>query len=210
MAAMYSPTIATSTGPARTEYPMWVICGPGSAALAGAFLFTADIGRTGSTVLAELGSPESSRVVWFAGCLVAGAVGLGVGVLARRFPTVVAVGAIFAMVIGAVAMGFASNGNLYLVGKVVAGLGVGAAWGVSVFVALSTGERKRMAIALLAGLGVVSAIAGPLVTGAITTLFSWRVGYLAVILVLGMTLIVTAVIGVVRYLAPKGVGGGPV
>lgn len=186
-----------TTAPPRPVLPIWAVLGPGVAALAGAFLLTTDLGPTGLAIQAELGAPRMVLLIGTGACLLAMAVGAPLGALALRAPIAVGVPAVAAMLIGLIAMGLAANWlNFFVVGRVLVGFGTGVVWAASALTARATGEQKRLATALLAGAVLVCLLLGPVVSGLIATVASWRVAYFAMIPVLLLALVAVVVSGI--------------
>lgn len=182
--------------PTRHVLPISAVIGPGLAAMAGAYLLTVGIGSTGAPIQAELGASRTVLLIGIGACLLAMVAGAFLGVLALRSPIAIGLPAVAAMLIGLVVIGFTPNLIIFVAGQVLLGLGTGVVWAASALTAWSTGEHKRLATALLAGAGLACLLLGPVVSGVISTAFSWRVGYFAMIPVLLLALVVTVVIGI--------------
>jgi MFS family permease len=184
----------------------WLVIGPGFAALIGLFLLTVIYRVDGRSVLqVELGlSNQSLLLSGLVAYLVAAAIAFPAGLLlGARFPTSVTVPAICLMLLGVLLVAFAPNSGLLLVGRVLNGLGAGAAIGVTAALIRWLRTGRGVAAAVTAGLGVLAVVIAPLLGGLISDAFSFRLVYLIAALFVFVALIVAAVIGIVALVAAK-------
>ncbi|SEP44103.1 MFS transporter [Amycolatopsis saalfeldensis] len=186
--------------------PWWLVIGPGLAALIGLFLLTVIYRFDGRSVL-QVDLHLSNQALLLSGLvayLVAAAIALPAGLLlGARFPTSVTVPAICFMLLGVLLIAFTPNGGLLLVGRVLNGLGAGAAIGVTAALIRWLRTGRGVAAALTAGLGVVALAIAPLLGGLVSDTFSFRLVYLIAALFVFVALIVAAVIGIVALTAAK-------
>ncbi|QIS10083.1 MFS transporter [Nocardia arthritidis] len=122
------------------------------------------------------------------------AVALGV-LVGGRFPRAVTLPAIGLMLVGTVLTAFMVNGAMLLAGRVLGGLGTGAAVGVVAALTFRLGSRRGLAAAVVAALAIVSAVIAPVVGQLISDVASFRLVYLVAAPLLLVALIATAVTG---------------
>jgi hypothetical protein len=151
--------------------PLWTLAAPALGALQAAYLLTTLLPPMGQVVQRDLQS-SSVAPIGYVVCVVAGtAAGF---FLVRRLPiAVLPAGALLAL-IGLPVEAFASSAGFLLVGTLINGLGGGVLVGSAV--------RLAAAKPVLAGLGgalVLSWGIGWVATFVITTMFSWRLAFLA-------------------------------
>ncbi|GAA3659415.1 hypothetical protein GCM10022224_023560 [Nonomuraea antimicrobica] len=180
--------------------------GPGIAALTGLYLLTMPLGPrawgslqmnlhlSGQTILLTV------LVTYVVGAAVGGALGVGLG---GRFLTTVGLTAIALLTAGVLLDALAPGVGLFGAGRVLSGLGAGGVAGATVVFARRAGRHRSAVVAVLAGLGVLSLILGPLVNEVLTTMLTWRMGYLVTVLPLGAALIAAAVSGFVLLLTRR-------
>ncbi|WP_084531807.1 MFS transporter [Nocardia miyunensis] len=182
-----------------------MLIGPGFAAIIGLAMLTA-VYRTDGKSLIQLEFHMSSQAVLL-NCVVAYvvaailAVGLGLP-LGARFPTGVILAAIGLMLVGTVLTAFAAGSAMLLVGRVLDGLGTGAAAGVIAALVLRLNGRRGIAAAVIAALGVLAAVTAPVVGQLISDAVSFRLAYLAPVPFLLVALIVSAVGGIASAKPP--------
>ncbi|TMR22896.1 MFS transporter [Nonomuraea turkmeniaca] len=188
------------------ERPAWALAGPGIAALTGLYLLTMPFGPAARVSLqVDLGlSSQTALLTTLVAYLVSAAAGgaLGVG-LGGRSLTTVSMTAVALMIIGVLLNALAPGTGIYLTGRVLSGLGAGGVVGATVAVARRAGRRWGALVAILAGLGVLALILGPLINQGLSSALSWRWGYLITLLPLVAGLIATAVSGFVLLLTPR-------
>src|SRR5438309_8543412 len=143
----------------------------------------------------------------FTGFLVAQVVGMVVGgdIGDRRGPRAALLGGVAVFAAGLLVAGIAPHMALFVLGRLVQGLGAGAI-AVSLYVvagqAYAPGLRPRLFGAISAA-WVVPALVGPVVAGAVTSSLGWRWVFLGLLplIVAGWLLVLPAVRGLV---APEG------
>lgn len=190
--------------PQRTEVrpngdrAAWMLIGPGFAAIIGVAMLTAVYRIDGkSTIQVDFDmSGQQFLLTCVVPYLVAmmPAVALGL-LLGARFPTAVTLPAIGLMLIGTALTALAANSAMLLVGRVLAGLGAGAAAGVITALVLRLNGRRGIAAAVLAALGVLAAVTAPVIGQVISDAVSFRWVFLAAVPFLLIALIVSAVGG---------------
>ncbi len=184
-----------------------MLIGPGFAAIIGSAMFTAVYRIDGrSMIQTELGlSGPAVLVTCVLSYLVAAGLAVGVGLaLGARFPTAVTMPATGLMLLGAVVTALAAGGLLLLVGRVLGGLGAGAAAGVFIALARRLDGRRGIAAAV-AGLGVLAAVIAPVVGQLISDATNFHVAYLAAVPFLLLALLaeaVTAIVSATRHPHP--------
>ena len=177
----------------------WTLIGPGFAAIIGLAMLTA-VYRTDGKSAIRFEFHMSGQAVLLT-CVVAylvaaiAAAGLGL-VLGARFPTAVTVPAIVLMLIGTALTALAASSAMLLPGRVLDGLGTGAAAGVIAALVLRLNARRGIAAAVTVALGVLAALIAPVVAQLISDATSFRLAYLAAIPFLLIALIVSAVSGI--------------
>ncbi|WP_410601043.1 MFS transporter [Amycolatopsis sp. lyj-90] len=203
---MYVPT-PTQGDPQQTAGPpWWLVIGPGFAALIGLFLLTVIYRFDGrATLQIELGmSHESLLLSGLVAYLVAAAIAFPAGLLpGARFPTSVTVPAIFLMLLGALLVAFTPSGALFLVARVLTGLGAGAAIGVTVALIRRLRTGRGATAGVLAGLGVLALAIAPFLGGLLSDATGFRVVYLVAALFAFVALVVAGIIGIVTMVTAK-------
>ncbi|MEV6907828.1 MFS transporter [Amycolatopsis sp. NPDC051071] len=203
---MYVPT-PTQGDPHQTAGPpSWLVIGPGFAALIGLFLLTVIYRFDGRSALqVELGmSSQSLLLSGLVAYLVAAAIAFPAGLLlGARFPTSVTVPAICLMLLGVVLIAFVPNSALLLVGRVLNGLGAGAAIGVTAALIRRLRTGRGAAIAVTAGLGVLALVAAPFLGGLMSDALGFRVVYVVAALFVFVALVVAGVLGIVAMVKAK-------
>ncbi|RSD09156.1 MFS transporter [Amycolatopsis eburnea] len=196
----------------------WQVLGPGSTALIGFFMLTVIYRFDGeSEIQRDLGL--SSLFLLVAG-LVAYLAGVALGavpglLLGARFPTAVAVPASCFLVFGVLLVAFADAGALLTAGRVLSGLGTGAAAGATVALIVKLREGRGAAGGVTAGLAVLALLLGPVIGQLISEAVGFRPVHLIAVPFLLVALVVNAVLGIVRLSAAKrtvpqpGYPGGP-
>ncbi|MEQ4722742.1 MFS transporter [Nonomuraea sp. B19D2] len=188
------------------ERPAWALIGPGIAALTGLYLLTMPFGPAARLSLqSDLGlSSQTTLVMTLVAYLVSAAAGgaLGVG-LGGRLLTTVGTAAIALMIIGVLLNAFAPDSGIYLIGRVLSGLGGGGAVGATVAFTRRAGRHSGALVGILAGLGVLALILGPIINHGLSSALAWRWGYMITILPLIVGLIATAVSGFVLLLTRR-------
>jgi MFS family permease len=181
--------------------PLWSLPGPALGALVAAGLLTAPIGPLGSAIQRDLGlSTAAIAVTVVATYLVATAALVAPGyLLGRRWPTATGVPALVLLVVGSIVCSFVPGAALMAVGRVVAGLGAGTVVGVILALSSQLG-RWRSQARLVLGLAVgVALLLGPVVSGMLTMVMSWRVAFLVDVPVATIALAGTVISGIARW-----------
>ncbi|WP_176993143.1 MFS transporter [Nonomuraea jiangxiensis] len=124
-------------------------------------------------------------------------------VLGRRFLTTVGLSALALMIVGVLLDVLAPGAGIFAIGRVLSGLGAGAAVGATAALAWRTGRGRGAVVATLAALGVLSLVLGPFVNQGLTSAMTWRLGYLVVVLPLLAGLLAAAVSGFVLLLTRR-------
>jgi MFS family permease len=188
--------------------PSWTLIGPGFAAVIGLFLLTVVFfGFDRMTpIQLDLGlSDRAFLLLVFAPYLVAAAIAFPLGLLlGGRFPTAVTVPGVVLMLVGVVLIAFAGSAGVLMVGRVLSGLGAGAAAGATTAVIRRINGRRSTAAAVAAVLGVLAAVVAPFVNQLIAGTTGFRVTYMAALPFLFVALVVNVVIGIARLMRAKG------
>ncbi|GAB3731598.1 hypothetical protein GCM10027598_54790 [Amycolatopsis oliviviridis] len=197
---MYVPTPTQSDPQPTAAPPWWLVIGPGFAALIGLFLVTV-IYRFdgGSAVQIDLGMSGQSLLLYgLVSYLVAAAIAFPAGLLpGGRFPTPVAVPAIVLMLLGVLLVAFVPSSGLFLVGRVLTGLGAGAVLGVTVALIRRLRSGRGAAAGITAGLGVLALVIAPVLGGLLSDATGFRVVFVVAALFVFVALVVAAVLGIV-------------
>ncbi|MGP4017677.1 MFS transporter [Saccharopolyspora sp. 5N708] len=187
-------------------HPWWTLIGPGFATIIGLFMLTA-VYRTDliSPVQMELGlSGPEFLVEGIVAYLIAAAIAFPLGFrLGARFLMAVTLPAIGVMLIGVLLIAFGGGAGMFLVGRVLNGLGAGAAIGVTTALVQGIRERRSIAAAVVAALGVLAVVVAPLINQVISGALSFRLMFLAAVPFLFAALIASAVIGIVQFAVAK-------
>ncbi|WP_225726891.1 MULTISPECIES: MFS transporter [unclassified Nocardia] len=174
------------------------LIGPGFAMMIGLAMLTVVYRFDGRSLIQfELGiTAQAVLLICVVAYLVAALPAVAIGVLlGGRFPRAVTLPAIGLMLVGAVLTGFMLNGVMLLAGRVLCGLGTGAAVGVVAALTFRLGSRRGLAAAAVAALAIVSAVLAPVVGQLISNVASFRLVYLVAAPLLLIALIATAVTG---------------
>ncbi|MFD9892485.1 MFS transporter [Amycolatopsis sp. NPDC059027] len=186
--------------------PWWLVIGPGLAALIGLFLLTVIYRFDGVSALqADLGmSSQSLLLIGLVAYLVAAVLAFPAGLLlGARFPTSVTVPAICLMLLGVLLVAFVPDSGLLLVGRVLNGLGAGAALGVTAALIRRLRTGRAAAAGVTAGLGVLALVIAPFLGGLISDALSFRIVYLIAALFVFVALVAAAVTGIVTLMSAK-------
>ncbi|MFF3569974.1 MFS transporter [Nocardia jiangxiensis] len=176
----------------------WTLIGPGLAVIIGLAMLTAIYRTDGrSLIQAEFGiSRQALLLTCVVAYVVAAILAVGLGLpLGARFPTAVTLSAIGVMLVGTVLTALAADGTLLLVGRVLGGLGTGAAAGVIVALVLRLNDRRGIAAATVAALGVLAAVVAPVIGQLMMDAINFHLAYLGAVPFLLIAVIVTAVSG---------------
>ncbi|MFE0025049.1 MFS transporter [Amycolatopsis sp. NPDC059021] len=186
--------------------PWWLVIGPGFAALIGLFLLTVIYPVDGRSAL-QLDLALSDQSLLLSGLvayLVAAAIAFPAGLLlGARFPTSVTVPAICLMLLGVLLVAFVPDSGLLLLGRVLNGLGAGAAIGVTATLIRRLRTGRVAAAATTAGLGVLALVIAPFLGGLVSEALSFRLVYLIAALFTFVALIAAGVTGVVTLMSAK-------
>ncbi|WP_414940645.1 MFS transporter [Amycolatopsis sp. cmx-11-51] len=186
--------------------PWWLLIGPGFAALIGLFLLTVIYRFDGrATLQIELGmSNQALLLSGLVAYLVAAAIAFPAGLLlGARFPTAVTVPAICSMLLGVVLVAFTPEGVLFLVARVLNGLGAGAVIGVTIALLRRLRTGRGAAAGVTAGLGVLALAIAPVLGGLLSDAVGFRVVYLVAAVFVFAALVVAGVIGIVAVMKTK-------
>ncbi|MEV7549502.1 MFS transporter [Amycolatopsis sp. NPDC089917] len=203
---MYVPSPPQSDPRAATGQPWWLVIGPGFASLIGLFLVTVIYRFDGGSALQiDLGmSSQSLLLNGLVAYLVAAAIAFPAGMLlGARFPTPVAVPAIALMLLGVLLVVFVPNTGLFLVGRVLTGLGAGAVLGVTVALIRRLQAGRGAAAGVTAGLGVVALVLAPVLGGLLSDATGFRVVFMVAALFVFAALVVAGVLGIVALVKAK-------
>ncbi|GAB3426242.1 hypothetical protein GCM10027569_65070 [Flindersiella endophytica] len=186
--------------------PSWTLIGPAFATIIGLFQLTVVFFGTDPTtpIQLDLGLSGTAFLIQaFLAYLVAAAIAFPLGLrFGARAQTAVTLPAVFLMLAGVLLIAFASGAGLLTAGRVVTGLGAGAAAGVTTAL-LRTTSRRAVVAAVTAVLGVVAVVIAPFVNQAIASTTSFRLTYLAAVPFVILALLVNAVVGIVLVAARK-------
>jgi hypothetical protein len=195
--------------PARGR-PRWWLAGPVIGALLGCAMVAAQIG-TGGRMLRGFGPATSIATLAVLAVvlyLVALAAGAPAGWLARRWPTAAGVPALLLLAVGTVLVAESISVQALLLGRTLAGLGagvtIGLAWGMTGQMAVA---RRQVRAALVAA-AVLALVAGPVVTGAVDDVATWRLAFLAAVPVAIVAAALGAAAGIVLLGLRLGPSGG--
>lgn len=197
---MYVPQPMQSAPHPTAGPPWWLLIGPGFASLTGLFLLTVAYRYDGrATLQIELGMSDQTLLLGgLVAYLVAAAVASTAGLLlGARFPTSVTVPAICLMLLGVVLVAFTPGSGLFIVGRVLNGLGAGAAIGVTVALIRRLGTGRGAAAGVSGGLGVAALAIAPFLGGLISDAIGFRVVYVVAALFVFVALVVAGIIGIV-------------
>lgn len=188
-----APAAAGTSAP-----PVWLLIGPALGAVLGLVLATSLVGPGGLAVQRDLGVSAAALGVVIAAYLLpmvlVGALGVVVG---RRFPTAVAAPGLVLLLVGLLLSALTPSAPVIVVGRVLCGIGAGAAAGTVVGLALGY-RRRGLALGLTAGVGLVALVLGPVDGFVWSTFLAWRWIFFAAVPVALVAIAVTAVAGIVR------------
>ncbi|MFC3447838.1 MFS transporter [Amycolatopsis speibonae] len=203
---MYVPTPPQSDPHPTAGPPWWLVIGPGFAALIGLFLVSVIYRFDGGSAL-QLDLAMSSQSLLLTGLvayLVAAAIAFPAGLLlGARFPTPVTVPAIVLMLFGVLLVAFVPNSGLFLVGRVLNGLGAGAVLGVTVALIRRLQAGRGAATGVMAGLGVLALVLAPVLGGLLSDATGFRVVFVVAALFVFLALVVAGVLGIVALVKAK-------
>ncbi|EMD28126.1 MFS transporter [Amycolatopsis azurea] len=203
---MYVPTPTQRDPQPTAGPPWWLLIGPGFAALIGLFLVTVIYRFDGGSALQiDLGMSDRSLLLnGLVAYLVAAAIAFPAGLLpGARFPTPVTVPAIVLMLLGVLLIAFVPNSGLFLVGRVLTGLGAGAVLGVTVALIRRLQAGRGAAAGVTAGLGVLALVLAPVLGGLLSDVTGFRVVFVVAALFVLVALIVAGVLGIVALVKAK-------
>ncbi|RSN26755.1 MFS transporter [Streptomyces sp. WAC 05977] len=201
---MYVPT-QNDPQPAAGP-PWWLFIGPGFAALIGLFLLTVIYRFDGEPALQiDLGmSSQSLLLNGVVAYVVAAALAFPAGLLpGARFPTSVTVPALVFMLLGVLLVAFGPSSGMLLVGRVLNGLGAGAALGVTVALIRRLRTGRGAAAGVTAGLGVLALVIAPVLGGLLSDATGFRVVFVVAALFVFLALVVAGVLGILTLARPK-------
>ncbi|WP_083255008.1 MFS transporter [Amycolatopsis orientalis] len=197
---MYVPTPTERDPHPQAGQPWWLIIGPGFAALIGLFLLTVVYRFDGLSAL-QVELHMSSQALLLSGLvayLVAAAIAFPAGLLlGARFPTSLTVAGLGLMLLGVLAVAFVPNSALLVVGRVLTGLGAGAAIGVTAALIRRLPTGRGLAAGVTGGLGVLAMVIAPFLGSLLSDALSFRLVYVVAALFVFAALVVTGVIGIV-------------
>ncbi|MBN6041206.1 MFS transporter [Amycolatopsis sp. 195334CR] len=184
----------------------WQVSGPGLVALIGLFMLTVIYRFDGmSAIQLDLGlSGQSMLMIGLVAYLVAAALAVPAGLLlGARFPTAVAVAAGCFLLLGVALAAFANAGGLLMVGRVLSGLGTGAAAGATVALIMKLRGRRGLVAGVTGGLAVLALVLAPVIGQLISEAVGFRVIQLVAIPFVLIALVVNGVIGIVGLTSAK-------
>lgn len=197
---MYVPTPTQRDPHPPAGQPWWLIIGPGFAALIGLFLLTVVYRFDGRSAL-QIELHMSSQAMLLTGLVayvVAAAITFTAGLLlGARFPTSVTMAGSVLMLLGVAVVAFVPDSALLAVGRVLTGLGAGAAIGVTAALIRRLPTRRGLAAGVLGGLGVLAMVIAPVLGSLLSDALSFRLVYVMAALFVFAALVVTGVIGIV-------------
>jgi MFS family permease len=183
--------------------PSWTLIGPGLATIVGLFLLTAVFFGTERTtpIQLDLGlSGPAFLLQAFLAYLVAAAIAFPLGLLlGGRSQTAVILPAVGLMLIGVVLIALANAAGMLTVGRVLSGLGAGAATGVTTALLRRINGPRGIAAAVMAALGVLAMVIAPFVNQQVAGALTFRMGFLMAVPVLVVVLLLNAVLGIVLF-----------
>jgi MFS family permease len=200
------PVVPQERNDAAANYPWWTLIGPGLAATSGLFMLTA-VYRTDwiSPVQMDLGlSGQAFLLQGIVAYLITAAIAFLPGFLfGARFPTAVILPAIGVGLIGVLLIAFGGGAGMLLAGRVLGGLGAGAAIGVTAALLRRIRGRRSIAAAVAAALGVLTAVVAPFINQLISDALSFRFTFLAAVPFLFAALIASVVSGIAQFVVAK-------
>lgn len=149
-------------------------------------------------------SPLNLLLTGLIGYLVAAALAAPAGLLlGARYPTAVTIPATCVLLLGVVVVVFANGSGLLTVGRVLSGLGTGAAAGATVALILKLPKGRGAVAGVTAALAVLALLLAPVIGQMISVALSFRLNHLLAIPFLLVALVVSGVTGLVRLTAAK-------
>ncbi|MEU1982744.1 hypothetical protein [Nocardia sp. NPDC019395] len=187
-------------------YPEWALIGPALATIVGVFLVTGVYrGDWISPIQMEL--DMSSQAFLLEGVvtyLIAAAIAFPPGyLLCARFLTPAITSAIGVMLIGVLIVAFGGGAGTLLIGRVLGGLGAGAALGVTTALVRSIRRGRGIATAAVSAAGVVTVLVAPFAGQLISDALSFRLVYLAAVPFLLVALLAATVSGIALVMARR-------
>ncbi|MEU4312661.1 hypothetical protein [Nocardia sp. NPDC024068] len=194
--------IAFPTGPR----PAWTLLGPAPAAVVGLAIFTSVFRLGGaSAIQMDLGlSGAGFLVTAILTYVIAAAVAFPLGyLLSSRALTAVSVSAVVVMFLGLLLVALGGGSGMLLVGRVLGGLGTGAAAGATVALLPAMNQARGIATAAVAVPGFLALVIAPVVCGLISDSVSFRVAYLVGVPFLFFALLAAAGVGIASSVSAK-------
>ncbi|MCI2419566.1 MFS transporter [Saccharopolyspora sp. K220] len=192
--------------PSNEGHPWWTLIGPGFAAIIGLFMLTA-VYRADLISPVQMGlglSGPEFLMMGIVAYLIAAAIAFPLGFrLGVRFLMAVTLPAIGVMFIGVLLIAFSGGAGMFLVGRVLTGLGAGAAIGATTALVRGIKEQRNIVAAVVAALGVLAVVVAPFINQVISGALSFRWTFLAAVPFLFAALIASAVIGIVQFVVAK-------
>ncbi|GIH19860.1 MFS transporter [Rugosimonospora africana] len=178
--------------------PLWSLAGPALGALLAAGLLTAPIGPLATAIQRDLGLSIGTVMVFVGAPYAVLAVALVAPgyLLGRLGPTATGVPALVLMLLGNAVSVFAQSTALILIGRLLAGAGAGVIVGVAFALSGQLSRwrtQARLALALALG---VALLLGPVVSGVLTNVATWRWAFLAGVPVAAVALAAAAASGI--------------
>ncbi|WP_280397357.1 hypothetical protein [Nocardia carnea] len=196
------------------NHPVWALIGPALATIVGLSLVTGVYRLDGvSHLQVELGlSNGGFLLTGVVAYVVAAALAFPLGfVLAPRSLTAVIVPAIGVMFLGVLIVAFGGGPATLLIGRVLGGLGAGAAVGTTVALLRPLDGNRRIAALAVAAVGAVALVIAPLVNQVVSEALSFRLAYAIALPFLFAALLAATITGIVlavtrRPTPPPGYG----
>jgi predicted MFS family arabinose efflux permease len=130
--------------------------------------------------------------------LVAAGVSAPIGVvLGRRYSNTVAATSAVLMLVGVMLGTLAADYALLMVGRTMSGLAAGALLAETVVLALRAGRGRTHTIGLMAGLGTLALVLGPLLGQMLATTLAWRWAFLMPLPLIILALLATIASGII-------------
>ncbi|GAB2665110.1 hypothetical protein [Nocardia goodfellowii] len=180
------------------NYPAWTLLGPGLATVVGLAMWTGVYRIDGSSpIQVEFGmSGPVFFLIGFVAYLIAAALAFSLGyLLGGRALTAVSISAAGVMLLGVVLVVLGGGSGILLVGRVLGGLGAGAAAGVTTALVRSLRSRRDLA-AVAAAAGIVALVIAPIINQLISDAFSFRLAYLTATPLLVAALLASVISGI--------------
>jgi predicted Ser/Thr protein kinase len=184
--------------PARSSAGLELI-GPGLGSLVGLYLLTVTAGPGWMDhAQLDLGVATPQILLASIAYLVGAGLSAPIGVvLGRRFPNRVAASSIGLMLVGVMLTSLAPAYTLLVVGRIMCGLGTGALLAEAVVLALRAGRGRTSTIGLVAGLGTLALVLGPLLGQVLATMLAWRWAFLMPVPLMILALLATITSGLI-------------